>query len=322
MKQGKLFAPAIAIVLLTGCMKEELPVPARDRGDAASHQVCTGAGYSTQLWFDLGTGTVRSQNDRAAWDFAFQCAPDGWRVMLNGAKLMTAWDLGAVDITASHDTVGMAAARRIDAPSGHPDSTAIGDWRGANRVFLIDRGYDAFGLHTGFLKLRMGSVDAQRYTFETAALDGSGLASFSVDKDATRSHTCFRVGQGVVPIEPAAGAWDFCFTQYTHQFYEPFMPYLVNGVLSAPGVHAARITGKEFEAITIADTLAHPLESRRNVIGYDWKYYSFETASYTIVPGLSYIVRDAEGYLFKIRFVDFYGEQGQVGCPKFEAVPL
>ncbi|MBK7944013.1 MAG: hypothetical protein IPJ85_01310 [Flavobacteriales bacterium] len=85
-------------VLLPSCMKEELPAPRAPRGDARSTQLCMGAGYANQLWFDLSSGTVVSENVRTTWDLAFESAPTGWRVLLNGSRLMTLWPLGAVDI--------------------------------------------------------------------------------------------------------------------------------------------------------------------------------------------------------------------------------
>ncbi|MBK9176165.1 MAG: hypothetical protein IPM46_07485 [Flavobacteriales bacterium] len=93
-------------------------------------------------------------------------------------------------------------------------------------------------------------------------------------------------------------------------------------MLSASTTRVSRITGRDFASITATDTLLFPMEGRRNAIGYDWKVYSFETSAYSIVPDLAFIVRDADGYLYKLRFIEFYGPQGQTGCPLFETVPL
>ncbi|MBK8499243.1 MAG: HmuY family protein [Flavobacteriales bacterium] len=310
-------------LLAAGCIKDELPIPAADRGDAVSHRLCMGTTYSQQLWFDLGSGSVVSQNARTDWDLAFESAPDGWHVMLNGARLMTAWNIGPMDLTAGHDTVGMSAGRRIDAPSGDLDSTAIGDWRNSDDVYIIDLGYDALGASAGQRKLRILGVASTAFTIESAMLDGSGFVNATITKDLSRGFTCFSFANGTVPIEPLGTDWDLLFTQYTHLFYEPFLPYLVNGVLvDGRRTRVARISGHDFASITLADTLAFPFEQRRNTIGYDWKTYSFETSTYTIVSDLAYIVQDGEGWYYKLRFLDFYGDQGQTGCPMFETVRL
>ncbi|MGV3637586.1 MAG: HmuY family protein [Flavobacteriales bacterium] len=322
MKREILIA-TLLVVSLSSCLKEELPVPARERDTTArSMQVCMGPGYQEQLWLDISSGEVVRSNVKTAWDLAFESAPEGWRIYLNGSKMMTAFNIGPVDMTHDQDTVGMTAGRHIDAPSGHRDSTAIGDWRGHGDVFIIDLGMDAIGIPQGLRKFKFIAATATEYVFEVARLNGTQHSTISLPKDPSRNFTCYKTGTGVVDIEPERGAWDLVVTQYTHQFYEPFLPYLVVGTLSAPGVRASVVHGSTFEAVTLADTLAHPFNAERDAIGYDWKEYVFETASYVVDHSRVYIVEDAEGLFYKLQFTDFYSEGGQVGCPAFRMVAL
>ncbi|HRD52022.1 MAG TPA: HmuY family protein, partial [Flavobacteriales bacterium] len=256
------------LVLLPSCMKEELPAPRAPRGDARSTQLCMGTGYANQLWFDLSSGSVVSENVRTTWDLAFESAPAGWRVLLNGSRLMTVWPLGAVDIAQPHDTAGLGASRRVDAASLHPDSLAFGDWRGTNGVFIVDLGLAPDGTHMGLRKLRFSNHGPDGYSITHAMLDGSAVMSTVVPKDPQRSFTSWSFAQGVLPIEPIMGEWDLCFTQFTHRFEEFSLDYLVNGVLGATTTRIARITGLDFTAITAADTLSFPFRSERNAIGY------------------------------------------------------
>ncbi|MBK9176166.1 MAG: hypothetical protein IPM46_07490 [Flavobacteriales bacterium] len=175
--------PIAAVVLLASCMKEELPAPRAPRGDARSTQLCMGSGYARQLWFDLGSGQVVSENARIDWDLAFESAPDGWRVLLNGSRLMTAWPLGPVEITAPHDTAGLSALRRVDAASASDDSLALRDWLGTANVYIVDLGINSDGLPLGLRKMRLNSVSPTTYQIDVAQLNGSGLASFTVIKD-------------------------------------------------------------------------------------------------------------------------------------------
>jgi len=321
--RSTLLIGAVLSVSLSSCLKDELPVPARQpRGEAMTVQVCMGPGYQDQLWMDLRTGTVQRTNSKLIWDLAFESAPEGWRVYLNGSKMMTAWNLGAVDIAAVHDTVGMGAGRHIDAPSGHRDSTAIGDWRNNDDVYLIDLGFDHIGIPQGYRKFRFLSVSPSEYVFEVARLNGTQLQTVTVPKDGARSFTCYMSGAGVVDVEPQRGQWDIVVTQYTHQFYEPFQPYLVSGALSAPGVRVAKLNTASFDNVTLGDTLNHPFSTARDAIGYDWKVYLFESASYVIDATRVYIVHAADGSFYKLQFIDFYSEHGQVGCPRFDVVPL
>lgn len=312
----------LSILILSGCIKDELPVPARPRGEAAQVQLCMGSGYRDQLWVDISSRTVVRSNPKTAWDLAFESGPDQWRVWLNGSRLMTAWSIGPGDITAAMDTVGMAQGRRIDAPSGHPDSTAIGDWRGAQGIHLIDLGYNAFGAHLGVRKLQLMEVTATTYTFRTALLDGSGVQEHTLPKSGSSASTMFSFGTGPVDVEPAKGGWDMVFSQYTHQFHEPFIPYIVTGVLTPPGVRVARIAGADMATVSLADTLLHPFSAARDAIGFDWKTYSFDEGAYTVDPSIVYIIHDAQGLFHKLHFLDFYDDLGTVGCPTWEVQEL
>jgi hypothetical protein len=319
---NRLLLLALVVLLASACMKDELPVPAHTPGAGRISEVCMGAAYQDQLWMDIATGTVVSTNLKTAWDLAFESTPEGWHVFVNGSRLMTAWNRGAIDITQPMDTSGNFAGRHIDAPSGVMDSTAFGDWRGTNNVYIVDLGYTPLGEWLGMRKIRFNGVDATSFTFDLAQLDGSGLVQITVPKDPTREFTCYHLTDGVVNVEPPATAWDLVFTQYTHQFYEPFLPYIVSGVLTSKHTRVAVLRGATFGTLSLADTAQFPFSDHRDAIGYLWKTYSFETSSYTIDDELSYIIQDGEGYFYKLRFLDFYSEQGQVGCPRFEVEPL
>jgi hypothetical protein len=73
-------------------------------------------------------------------------------------------------------------------------------------------------------------------------------------------------------------------------------------------------------------TREHALElefsSRADVIGYDWKYYNFDAGVYTVVPDMNYVIRDRDGFFYKLRFIDFNNDVGEKGYPKFEFVRL
>ena len=306
--------------LLSGCLKEELPVPARPRGDALTMQTCMGPGYQDQVWIDLGTGTVVSTNPKTAWDLAIESDANGWRMLLNGSRMMTAWNIGPVSMAQPADTAGMGVGRRIDAPSGNPDSTAFGNGWGSGDVYIVDLGYNALGQQLGLLKLRMNTVTASQVQFTTAALDGSALQDHVVAKDASRTYTYFSFASGsTVTIEPPKGEWDMVLTQYTHQFYTPFLPYIVAGILTDPSqVRVARIPSASYNEVTLADTLLHPFRQERNTIGYDWKDYSFDLSVYEVFPQIVYIVENRAGFRYKLHFLDFYSSQGVVGCPTFE----
>jgi hypothetical protein len=130
-------------------------------------------------------------------------------------------------------------------------------------------------------------------------------------------------------IAPERDAWDLQFTMYTHIFNETpdnieqpdtLIPYLVTGVLQNPnGVAVAEHFEKPFAEITLGEAMSLVFdEDNIDVIGYDWKYFNFEAVTYDVLPNRVYIIRDTEGYLYKLQFIDFYSTTGEKGHPKFE----
>jgi hypothetical protein len=100
-------------------------------------------------------------------------------------------------------------------------------------------------------------------------------------------------------------------------------PYLVFGVLLNPNkVVAALDTVHNFADIVLADTSEITFSQDLDAIGYEWKYYNFDAGVYTVVPEFSYIIRDRDGYYYKLRFVDFYNDTGDKGHPEFEFLAL
>ncbi len=317
-------AIALAVALLsTGCIKDELPVPAVSRGEAMEFQFCLGDGYQQQYWMNLSTGQVVSENSLLAWDLAFQSSPDGWIIMLNGGRLMQAWNSGANAIDAPMDVYSVALNGAIDSPNGHPDSTAIGDWRTNNAVQVIDMGYDGNGNVLGHRRIRPISVDADSYVLEVSNADGSAAAMVTIPKDPQRTWVHYRIGVGVVQVSPPIGEWDVVLTRYTHIFVDLDLPYLVVGaIMDGSTTRAAKVRGTTFETVALADTIQFPFHTERDAIGYDWKEYSFDTSSYTVEPDVVYIVKDAFGGFHKLQFRDFYNDMGQPGCPRFAIAAL
>lgn len=311
--------------VLGGCVKDEIPVPRQPRGDAEEGVAHIGTDYGSQVWYDLGTNSVVSTNSKMDWDLAFECAADGWQVRLNTSRLMRAHRTGQAEIGQPTDTTGYGNTWKVDLPNGRPDSMAIGDWRTEHPTYVLDMGYTAAGLPVGLRKLQVISVSAGTFEFRTAAMDGSNVQDFTVQKDPARAYAHFSFASGgTVTIAPPLGAYDMVFTQYTEQFYapDPYLAYIVTGAINGySGARVAQVIG-DFANVTLDDTLANPFSTDEDVIGYDWKAYSFDTNSYTVYGNRVYIVEDREGYFYKLHFIDFYDAQGQRGSPKFELVRL
>lgn len=318
--QGFLFVLLTCIFI--ACEKEELPVPPYDRGDVLEVQIGMGANYQHQVWYDLGENKVVATNNRFGWDLAFDCSDTGSNVYLNTAVAMTAALAPTDDLDAG--IIPEDLDFKTDPPGAHPDSLALAGCLQTMRVWIVDRGYDVSGKSRGKYKVRFAGEEDGVYKFQYAKLNGTEVFSAAVTKNNTHNRIAFSFETGEVTVtEPGKETYDLCFTQYMHIFQNPYTPYLVSGVLLNPyNTSAAPDTVLSFSAIGPEHLDGYVLSREADVIGYNWKYYDLEAGVYTVFPELNYIVRDHEGFYYKLHFVDFYNAAGEKGYPKMEVKRL
>ena len=312
----------IFLLLLTSCLKEELPVPVHVQGDLILSQVEIGNDYGLQIYYDLASNSIVKTNHKTDWDLSFECDPDGWHVLLNSSLAGAAADMGAVAFTSVVETTD--AVWDWDLQTGHLDSTAIGDYRNLEHVYIIDRGYNEQGQLIGFKKIMLEYSLEGSYVMRVANLDGSEDHTVSIIKDNEVSFQAFSLESlTIVDIEPHKDTWDLLFTQYTHLFQDPVLPYLVVGVLLNRNYTSAVLDEIiPFEDITFEDLDNYELSNNLNTIGYDWKSYSFDLGQFSILSNLSYLVKTNSDAYFKLRFIDYYNDLGEKGAPKFELQSL
>ena len=306
------------ILIFASCEKEELPIPAHDPGDVITVQLEMMPDYRYQLFYDLETNTIVSQNLKTDWDLGFEASESGWHVVLNTSRGGAAAKTGTTDFSAVTSSAG--AIWQWDVHSGNLDSTAIGDHRGTEEVYIIDRGYDHLGNHTGYRKIIIQEVTNTSYIIRFAQLDGTGDATISIAKDTTLNFIAFSFNtNSTAPIEPPKTDWDLLFTQYVHIFDDPPTPYLVTGVLiNRHNVQVAVDNQKDFAEITYDNIQNYTFTTAINAIGYDWKTYDYTSGTFTVSPEKNYIIKTTEGIYYKLHFIDFYNETGDKGAPKFE----
>jgi hypothetical protein len=336
MKIFNLIAFFISVVFLTSCFKEDEKITPHDPGDVKTVVIELTKDYRYQVYYDLGSGEVVSTNLKNQWDLGFECGAEGWHVILNTSNFMVAAETGLTDFDLPIDTAGYQW--KFDVSSGNPDSTAIDNWvefsspdsvkAYSNEVYVIDRGYDEAGNLRGLRKVLFGEVDDSTYRFRYANLDGTAENTFIIKKDPSVNYTFFSFDDGgkQLSLEPPKYDWDLVFTQYTTLLItdegDPY-PYLVTGVLSNPlSIAVAQDTLYDFATISldVVDNFIYSLQ--QDEIGYDWKDIVGDVntgnVSYAIVEGLNYIIRDREGFYYKLRFISFYNNNGDKGYPTFE----
>ena len=309
----------IAIIsLLSSCFKDDDPVTLPAQGSVENFQISMGKTYHRQEYFDLGTRDTLG-SEHAAWDLCFESSEAGWHVWINGGNFALAAVTDTQDFDAVKDTIG--AMWKWDESSWNADSTAIGDWRNDRFVYIIDRGAGK-SVDERFKKIIFQSVDETMYEIEYSNLDGSIKNTFDVPKKAQNIYVYFTFDNGgsMLDIEPDLQHWDLLFTRYRYIFYDqhPPLPYLVNGVLINPEVSVAVDSSMTFSSIDYQKVVNLNYTNARDIIGWKWKSYDFTNQAYVVRSHINYIIRDIEGYYWKLHFIDFYNFQGEPGYPQFE----
>ncbi len=312
---------AVIVFLLAGCEKKELAVPKHDPGSIITSTVEMDPTYKWQVYFNLKKNTVTGKNLKTTWDLGFEATAAGYHIILNSAKSMYALNTGKTGIASVSyaDTTGFYDNKRWDSPDGYPDSTAIGDWRIDNSVYIIDRGYNELGQSLGLQKIQVVEVNDSTYTIRFGALGSAGFTTIKIKKDSAYNFTflSFDNSGEIIKAEPPRDEWDIVFTQYTHIFYNPLQQYLVTGcLLNRYRTSAYMDSSVGFAQLAYNDVSSARLSSDINIIGYGWK--GFTGSSYITYTKLNYIIRDQNGLYYKLHFTDFYSISGTKGNPKWE----
>lgn len=316
----KLLILSVILGALSSCDKGEIPIE-KPVIDAEVVQVETGNDYANQLFYSIYSNEVVLVNNREKWDLGFESSETGSHIFLNSSKMMSAAVTEIEDIEDVHNDNGLSY--HYDASDGNLDSTAFGPWWNNNNVYVVDKGSSTTGTALGKMKVKIVSVDTEKFIFKWGELGVSTtIFTDTIYKNPLLNMNTFSFTSGLeVTIEPASEDWQLLFTQYTHVF-EGHQPYSVNGVLINTKKIEVIETSTSFGQIDYAFALAQSYTNKRDELGYDWKIYDFDAMIYTIEANKHYILRDLESRYFKLRFVDFYTIQGAKGAPKFEIKEL
>lgn len=305
------------VSVLYSCEKDEIPVAPRPPGDVEISQVNMGGNYSDQIYYRLQDASIVSQNLKSIWDLSFESSDEGWHILINSS---TAAKITFIEGANFNDDVNISdVSWDYDVETGNLDSTAIGDWRGKNGVYVLDRGYDHLGTFLGNKKIIVIDVDENNFQIQSSDMDGNNSQTVQVEKNKALNFTQFSLDNGVISIEPDKDEWDILFTQYTHYFIEEILYYQVTGVLlNRNNVQAIMEDQLAFEDIDLEYAENSIFDDNINAIGYNWKHLPDVSEPYIVNSNKIYIIRDVEGIYYKLHFTKFYTDSGVKGAPKFE----
>ncbi len=309
----------VAISCFSSCLKEEEPIAPAPKGNFTTSRVSLSPDYRFQNYFDLEENKLLSSNLKFDWDIAFDASAEGATFYLNSAKFMFASRIKNTPSVfgTQKDTIGFFKNRSWDA-ANNPDSAAIGRISDKNNQFWIDKGYDVNGELLGVAKIYIESVTPTQYVLRYFSDLTQSEKTLVITKDTSRNFMYLSFTKNaLVNVEPPKQDWDLYFTQYIHTFTNPYLPYLVTGVLINPYKTTVAVDSTvAFDTVDRDFAQKMPLKNSPDGIGYTWK--DFSDGIFTVKPKYVFIIKTQRGFFYKLRFIDFYDEKGTKGTCRFE----
>ena len=282
--------------------------------------VSMAAGYGEQVFYSMNNGEVATA-DLSTWDLAFTTDPFDAAIFVNDHKGIQVYEyMGSISDWATLDTTGMLSTAIFNTdtswsvgvlnnPVSLTPSPFDFGWGQYNPVTHIVTGNRIFILN--FMdgtsrKILVETLNLGTFNFKYAMLDGTDEQQMSVNGTTYNTKNFWYLDMEtatVLDLEPVSDEWDITFTRYSSEIL-PGAHYLVTGVFQNKGIQASEARGVLSEN---ANWTNHPLESQRNIIGFDWKEFSMETFSWLLEDSLSYFVKDQGEQIWKIVFTGFGG---------------
>lgn len=336
----------IAILMtLSSCFKKEdaiqLPI-----GTSEIKTLFLGKDYEYDMYFDMSSGTYK-QNTRSDWDIRFDASDTGWGVFINTESQIVVHQIGIFHLDEPHvfDTLKiMDMPDLIDKPNGRANASAFKDWKtyklgnGASQlsgIYVLE--FKTRTISEKFMRIQIVESSDSDYTcYFTPFYDAAGdsvlfnnnKTVIKKDKNQNYTYYSFKGSPHLVSgVEPDKNNWDFVFTRYI-EFFDlgggVYLPYPVTGVKSNTNkVVVAKDSLGDFGSIDASTISKYTFSSDANAIGYDWKSHAYSAGgTYSVNSKITYIIRDTDGYYYKMRFLDFYNEKAEKGYPKFEYVRI
>lgn len=313
-------------------------------------------------------GPLQKLNRRTDWDLALYSGPE-FKVVLNSSIMMAAAKIPNVTnfsqvteatVSTLKNQVQVANFNpsneiyiddvKGNFPSGYTAIEEIKANESENAVYLVNMGKDIYtgsvpvgsvatgGDSRGWKKVQIVR-SGEGYKVKSADIDGNNYYEVTVTKNAAYNYNFISLkNKSEVSIQPEKKKWDLCFTVFTNTIagagsyiyadfvtinnvggtgaYEVIVPAGTSGVEAYNNFKTSDINPSKF------------IYNDQRVIGSNWRN-PVGTNGLEVYGDRFYIVKDPNGYYFKLRFTrltkantDDQGVKDERGFPSFEYKPL
>ena len=291
------------------------------QGQTVTDTVSLGAGYVNQVWYNLENGTETSTGG-ANWDFGFQISGFASSIIANnttGAELYI-YPNGDTSSWPTLDTSGMSSWTQVYNSATTWDNGGFNIGKDTSNAFDLGWGNYNFITHhvtadslyvwktaTGAIKkIWIERLASGVYYFKVADYNGSNLKNVTLSKSnfTGKNFGYYSIAlDSVMDIEPMSSSWELLFSRYFGDLGGG-VRYPVTGIRTNSGIETAQVY--PVDASTFNTTQGHTYSSAINVIGYDWKQFSFQTG-WNLQDSLVYFVKTDSTTYWKLVMKDFGG---------------
>lgn len=216
-----------------------------------------------------------------------------------------------------------------------------------NNVYLLNMGHKVYagspspgtiyniGDLRGWKKIRILRY-ALGYKIQYADLDETSHKEFIISKDTEYNYRFFSFTTGTYAnIQPKKKEWDLCYTVFTNLTLNPannldtsyiYPDIVLHNILGGVGVYEVTTAAGQGEAAynnfkkDDVDGSKFVINDQRT-IGSNWRTTT-GTNGAEVYSNKFYVLRDSDGFFFKIRFLRMKDDQNYRGFPQFEYKPL
>lgn len=208
-----------------------------------------------------------------------------------------------------------------------------------NKVYLVNMGQEVStvpgtgtgvaltGASRGWKKIRV-LRDGNNYKLQYADLNATTHSEVTITKDAAYNFSFFSLNtKSVVKVEPTKNKWDLNITTFTGEtFYNDgasagayyFPDYAVTNTKVGTKAFQVLTTEVAYDKYTLANVTQSNFDTAlakdQRVIGANWRAtypLAFKTDRF-------YVIKDAEGNIYKLKFTAMMNAAGQRGNVSFE----
>ncbi|MNK25748.1 hypothetical protein D3C87_440750 [compost metagenome] len=361
MKKLLLYISIVSGFLFQSCINDnEDPIAVSLVEGSIVNPSVGGATQPNQIWFDLSSGTETKTN-RTDWDLAFHSGSQ-FKVVLNSSIMMAAGKIPNatnIDLVKESDLASLKEKVQVanfDPTNENFIDTVTGNYLAGytaiseisandsdNGVYLVNMGRDVYkgnvavgsvttgGDLRGWMKVQIVR-NANGYKLKYAELNSATHKEVNIDKNSDYNFAFFSLkNDKELLIQPEKKHWDLCFTVFTNiiegagsYIYADFvLSNLIGGVGAYEVVVTAPTTGSEaYNNFKLENIEASKfIFNDHRTIGGNWRNPVGANGLETYGDRF-YVIRDAEGYFFKLRFTRMTSPEGIRGYPQFEYQPL